>query len=63
MSFSSVSSANAAPRSPEASEVRKAGPDHDGDSDDHGAKAVNAPPAPTVSATGQKLGQVINATA
>ena len=63
MSVSSVGSANVAPRSPEASEVQKAGPDHDGDSDDHGAQAVIAPPAPSISATGQKLGRVINATA
>ncbi len=50
-------------RRPEASEVRKPGGDHDGDSDDRGAKAVQAPPAPAVNTTGQKIGQRINVTA
>lgn len=50
-------------RTPEAAEVQKAGRDNDGDSDDGGAKAVKAAPAPTVNLNGEKLGQVINITA
>jgi hypothetical protein len=60
MSVGSISSASVAPVNPEASEVQKAGPDHDGDADDRGAKAVQAPPAPTVNVRGQKIGQVIS---
>jgi hypothetical protein len=54
--------AQALQRQPEAAEVQKAGRDNDGDSDDGGSKAVQAP-APTVNLNGQKLGQVINVTA
>ncbi|MEI7681628.1 MAG: hypothetical protein WCK07_19665 [Betaproteobacteria bacterium] len=50
-------------RSAEASEVKQAGGDHDGDADDGGVKAVQAAPAPTVNTSGQKLGQVINVVA
>jgi hypothetical protein len=49
------SAAHAAPvKSAESAEVRSAGGDHDGDSDDGGA--VRA----TVNAGGQKLGQLVN---
>ena len=47
-------------RTPEAAEVKKAGRDNDGDSDDGGAKAAKASPAPTVNLSGQKIGQLIN---
>jgi hypothetical protein len=50
-------------RTPEAAEVKKGGRDNDGDSDDGGAKAVQAPPAPTVNLNGQKLGQIISISA
>ena len=63
MSVGSVSSTTVVSPSPESAEVQKAGPDHDGDADDGGAKAVKAAPAPTVNSAGQKLGQVINAAA
>ena len=49
-------------RTPEAAEVKGA-KDNDGDSDDGGAKAVKAAPAPTVNMNGQKIGQHINVTA
>jgi len=52
----------AAQRSPEAGEVPGAGGDNDGDADDRGAKAVQAP-QPTVNLNGQKVGQLINVTA
>jgi len=48
-------------RTPEATEIKKAGRDNDGDSDD-GAKAVRAP-APSVNLNGQKLGQIVNVSA
>jgi hypothetical protein len=69
MNVSSVGSAYTPPqtqavqRTPESAEVQKAGGDSDGDSDDQGAKAVQAPPAPTVNLNGQKVGQLINVTA
>jgi hypothetical protein len=50
-------------KTPEASEVRKSGGDHDGDSDDRGAKAVQAPAAPAVNTSGQTIGQRINVAA
>ena len=67
MNAGSVSSAyspnaQAIQRQPEAAEVQKAGRDNDGDSDDGGSKAVQAP-APTVNLGGQKIGQVINVSA
>jgi hypothetical protein len=46
----------------EAAEVRSAGGDRDGDSDDGGRNAVSSP-KPTVNLSGQKIGQVINAVA
>ena len=48
-------------RSPEASEVSKAGGGNDGDSDDSGVKV--AAPASTVNMNGQKIGSIINETA
>ena len=57
--YSNISS-QSLQRAPEAAEAKKGGPDHDGDSDDQGVAAVRSAPAPTVNATGQKLGQVIN---
>jgi len=51
----------ALPRNSESAEVKKAGPDHDGDADDGGgAKAVKSPTAPTVNLNGQTIGQGIN---
>jgi hypothetical protein len=50
-------------RTPEAAEAKTAGPDNDGDSDDGGAKSVQAAPAPTLNLSGQKIGQVINVVA
>ena len=50
-------------RSPEAAEVKKAGGDNDGDSDDGGIKTAQAAPAPTVNLSGQKIGQFINVAA
>jgi hypothetical protein len=61
-SYSSLQT-QATQRSPEAAEVKKAGPDNDRDSDDGGAKAAQAAPAPTVNLTGQKVGQIINTAA
>jgi hypothetical protein len=61
-SYSSLQT-QAVQRTPESAEVQKAGPDNDGDSDDGGAKAVQAAPAPTVNLNGQKVGQVINVSA
>jgi hypothetical protein len=60
MSVSSIGGANPIPRSPEASEVQKAGADHDGDADDGASKTAKAAPAPVVNATGQRLGQIVN---
>ncbi len=67
MNVGSVGSANSPgaqalkPQS-EASEVQKGGRDGDGDSDDGSSKPVQAP-APTVNMNGQKIGQIINASA
>ncbi len=47
-------------RQPEAAEVQKVGGDNDGDSDDRGGQAVQAPPKPSVNLNGQKIGQLIN---
>ena len=63
MSVSSIGGANPIPRSPEASVVQKAGPDHDGDADDGGSKTAKAVSAPVVNAAGQRLGQIVNAKA
>ena len=65
MNVSAVSnnyvSTQALQRNSEAAEVKKAGPDHDGDADDGGgAKAVKPPTAPTVNSNGQTIGQVIS---
>jgi len=63
MSVSSISSnaMQGALRTPEAAEVKKAGPDHDGDADDHGgAKAAGSAAGPTVNTQGQTVGQKIN---
>jgi hypothetical protein len=49
-------------RATEGAEVKKGGRDNDGDSDDGGVKAVAAPAART-NASGQTVGQIINATA
>ena len=65
MSISSVGSSLPTPviqRTPEAAEVKGAR-DNDGDSDDGGAKAAQAAPAPTVNLNGQKLGRIINVSA
>jgi hypothetical protein len=67
MNVGSVSStyspnAQATQKQPEAAEVRKAGRDNDGDSDDGAAKIVQSP-APTVNTSGQKIGQIINVSA
>jgi hypothetical protein len=65
MNVSSVGSSQSIPqtqavqRTPETTEVKGAR-DNDGDSDDGGAKAVKAAPAPTVNLSGQKIGQIIN---
>jgi hypothetical protein len=50
-------------QAPEAAEVQQGGRDNDGDSDDGGSSAVNAALAPTVNASGQTIGQIINVTA
>ena len=50
-------------RSPEASEVKQAGGDHDGDSDDSGIKAVASKPVPTVNGRGQSIGRLVSTTA
>lgn len=50
-------------RTPEAAEVKKAGGDNDGDSDDGGSRAATASPASTVNLSGQKIGQLLNVTA
>lgn len=66
MSIDSVGGASSATytqtvqRQPEAAEVKKSGPD--GDKDD-GASKVQPDPAPSVNASGQLVGQVINTTA
>ena len=44
-------------------QVNKADSGNDGDSDEGGAKAVNAAPTPTVNLNGQKIGQLINVSA
>lgn len=65
MNVSSVGSSTqnqAVQRTPEAAEV-KGVRDNDGDSDDSGAKAVQATQAPTVNLSGQKIGQIINVSA
>ncbi len=59
--ISSISSNAPSPQAiakPEALEPPRAGPDHDGDSDDHGASVK-----PTVNTSGQPLGQLVNAKA
>jgi hypothetical protein len=61
-SYSSLQT-QAVQRTPEAAEVKKAGPDQDGDSDDSSVKAAQAAPAPTVNLNGQKIGQIINVSA
>ena len=68
MNVSAVGNTVAAPpqavqRVPESAEVNKGGNDADGDSDDSGAKAVQAAPKPTVNTSGQPIGQRINVTA
>ena len=69
MSIGSVSSSSntaatqTLQRKAEAAEVKKTGPDNDGDADDGGAKKVQASPAPSVNTSGQKVGQVINVSA
>jgi len=69
MNVSSVGStygslqSQAVQRTPEAAEVKKAGPDNDGDSDDSGTKAAQAAPAPTVNLNGQKIGQILSVSA
>ena len=65
MNVNSVSSApTRAPQSTsEASEVKKAGCDNDGDADDGGSAKAAAAPAPTTNVNGQKLGQIVNASA
>ena len=60
-SYGNVQTQSTQPKA-EAAEVQQGGGDHDGDSDDNGAKAVSSP-KPTVNIDGQKLGQVINAVA
>jgi hypothetical protein len=59
---SSAAYTQAAQRQPEATEVKKSGPDRDADKDD-GASKVQPDPAPSVNASGQLVGQVINTTA
>jgi hypothetical protein len=75
MSVSSIGSAPPPPpqqpvqSQPEASEVKKSAPDHDGDADDGGSTvqaqqpAPPPPPAPTVNLDGQQVGQIVNTTA
>ena len=41
-------------------EVRKAGPDHDGDADDRGAAPAAAAAKPVANALGQMIGQHVN---
>ena len=41
-------------------ESREIGPDVDGDADDTGPRATAAAPTPTVNASGQTVGQLIN---
>jgi len=65
MNVSAVSNTNvstqALQRNSEAAEVKKAGPDHDGDADDGGvAKAAKPSTAPTVNSNGQTIGRVIS---
>jgi len=55
--------AQSAQRAPESAEVRKAGGDHDGDSDDSGATKATTTVKPSVNSSGQKTGQVINVSA
>ena len=54
---SSATYTQAVQRQPEAAEVKKAGPDRDGDKD-VGASTVPPNPAPTVNLSGQTVGQV-----
>jgi len=49
-------------RQPEAAEAKTAGRDNDGDADDGGAKALQAPAA-TVNTSGQTVGQIISTSA
>ena len=48
-------------QTPEAAEVRKAGPDQDRDKDDQ--RAAAAPPTPSVNTQGQTVGRLINTAA
>lgn len=57
---SSAYPVQAAQRSGEAAEAKRAGPDHDGDADDVAKAAASKP---SVNINGQKLGQVVNLTA
>lgn len=59
---SNAAYAQAVQRQPEAAEVKRPGPDGDGDKDD-GASKVQPDPAPSVNASGQVVGQIINTTA
>ena len=61
-STSSALQTQAAQRKPESAEVKGAR-DNDGDSDDGAGKVAQSPPTPTVNLNGQKLGQIINASA
>ncbi len=58
-SISNSSPPQAVQSTPESAEPKKAGPDHDGDKDDQGAKAA-APAGPSVNLQGQVVGQQIN---
>jgi hypothetical protein len=62
MSVSSITSSNAAASMqamtrPEALEPQRAGPDHDGDSDD---RATASAPKPVVNTSGQLTGVMVN---
>ncbi len=59
---SSATYTQAVQRQPEAAEIKKAGPDRDGDKD-AGVSTVQPNPAPTVNLSGQTVGRVINTTA
>lgn len=50
----------ALPRNSESAEVKKAGPDHDGDADDGGGAKAVKPPTASTNLNGQTTGQVIN---
>jgi hypothetical protein len=47
----------------ESREVKKSGPDNDGDADDGGSKSVQSAPQTSVNLQGQTLGQLINTSA